>query len=143
VALAGIDILDETYNASPEAVLASLDLLANLDARRYAVLGTMLELGERSLELHRRVAAQAARLGLDGLLIVATGEEGEAMAAEAASLPRTARVDTPDEALPYLLEWLRPGDHLLLKASRGVALERLLPLLEKDLPAAAAAMEAR
>jgi UDP-N-acetylmuramoyl-tripeptide--D-alanyl-D-alanine ligase len=134
VSLHGIDILDETYNASPEAVLASLDLLAPLKGRRFAALGTMLELGERSLELHRRVAAHAARLGLDGLLIVASGAEGEAMAEAAASLPRVARVTTPEEALRHLVEWLRPGDHLLLKASRGVALEQLLPLLEKHLP---------
>lgn len=130
-AIAGIDVLDETYNASPEAVLAALDLLAARPGRRFAVLGTMLELGEQSLSLHRRVAERAAVLGLDGLVIVDGGAEGAAMAAEASGLARIARVATAAEALAPLQAWLQPGDQLLLKASRGVALERLLPLLRQ------------
>jgi UDP-N-acetylmuramoyl-tripeptide--D-alanyl-D-alanine ligase len=132
--LHGVHLLDETYNASPEAVLAALDLLAGgAQGGRYAVLGTMLELGDQSLELHRRVAARARQLNLDGLVIVASGDEGSTMAAAAAGLPRLARVEEPADALPLLLEWLRPGDRLLLKASRGVALERLIPLLQEGL----------
>jgi len=134
--LGGVEVLDETYNASPEAMLAALDLLVAPDpasgeagGRRFAALGTMLELGERSAELHRQVGARAAALGLDGLMIVAAGPEGEAMAAGAGALERLARVASPEEAAPLLRQWLRPGDRLLLKASRGVALERLLPLL--------------
>ncbi|MEI8252004.1 MAG: Mur ligase family protein, partial [Synechococcus sp. ELA057] len=127
----GLEILDETYNASPEAVLAALDLLASRPAggRRFAVLGTMLELGERSLELHRTVAARARECGLDGLVIVAAGAEGEAMLEAAAGLPRLLRVETPAAAAEPLRDWLAPGDVVLLKASRGVALERLIPLL--------------
>ncbi len=132
--LGGVDLLDETYNASPEAVLAALDLLAASGSaaggRGYAVLGTMLELGDRSLELHRQVAARARELGLDGLLIVATGEEAQAMEAAATGLPRLARAATPEEAAKVLLDWLQPGDRVLLKASRGVALERAIPLLQ-------------
>ena len=129
IQLGGLTVLDETYNASPEAVLAALELLAAQPGRRFAVLGTMLELGDRSLELHRQVAARAADLGLDGLIVVADGAEGEVMQQAAASLPNLARVPLPDQAAAPLAEWLAPGDVLLLKASRGVALERLLPLL--------------
>ena len=136
--LAGVTVLDETYNASPEAVLAALDLLARQGSgRRYAVLGTMLELGERSVALHRQVAERAVALGLDGLVLVVDGAEGEAMTAAAASLPRLARVSDPEQAVEPLGAWLAPGDVVLLKASRGVALERLLPLLE-TLPLAGA-----
>ena len=125
----GLTLLDETYNASPEAVLAALDLLATQPGRRFAVLGTMLELGDRSLDLHRQVAARAVELGLDGLVLVDGGAEGQAMAASAASMERVALVPTPEAAATPLAQWLQAGDVLLLKASRGVALERLMPLL--------------
>ena len=125
----GLTLLDETYNASPEAVLAALDLLAAQPGRRFAVLGTMLELGEQSVALHRRVAERAAALGLDGLVVVSQGAEAEAMAAAAAPLSRLAVVAQPEQAVEPLAAWLQRGDVLLLKASRGVALERLIPLL--------------
>ena len=125
----GLLILDETYNASPEAVLAALELLAQQPGRRFAVLGTMLELGEQSLALHRSVAERARQLDLDGLVIVDHGEEGAAMIAAATGLSRLRQVDCPEAAAEPLLQWLQPGDVLLLKASRGVALERLIPLL--------------
>ena len=128
--LGGVRLLDETYNASPEAVLASLDLLARQPGRRFAVLGTMLELGDQSLALHRQVAARALSLGLDGLVVVDGGPEGEAMLAAAQGLARLERVDTPAAAAQPLGQWLEPGDVLLLKASRGVALEQLIPLLQ-------------
>ena len=128
--LGGVRLLDETYNASPEAVLASLELLARQPGRRFAVLGTMLELGDQSLALHREVAARALSLGLDGLVVVDGGPEGEAMLAAAQGLARLERVDTPAAAAEPLGQWLEPGDVLLLKASRGVALEQLIPLLQ-------------
>ncbi len=132
--IGGVQVLDETYNASPEAVLASLDLLGRQAGRRFAVLGTMLELGDQSISLHRQVAARAVELGLDGLVIVDGGDEGAAMLAAASALPRLERVATPDAAAAALAEWLQPGDVLLLKASRGVELERLIPLLQADQP---------
>jgi UDP-N-acetylmuramoyl-tripeptide--D-alanyl-D-alanine ligase len=136
VRIGAITVLDETYNASPEAVLAALELLARQKGRRFAVLGTMLELGDQSLALHRQVAERAQQLGLDGLVVVDAGPEGEVMARAAAGLPRLARVDTPEQAAEVVRGWLTAGDQLLLKASRGVALERLLPLLEADLATA-------
>jgi UDP-N-acetylmuramoyl-tripeptide--D-alanyl-D-alanine ligase len=131
--VAGVEVLDETYNASPESMLAALELLAHqplaAGGRRYAVLGTMLELGEHSLALHRQVAERAKQLRLDGLVIVDAGAEGEAMQAAAEGLARLARVAEPEAAAAPLGAWLCPGDVVLLKASRAVALERLLPLL--------------
>ena len=136
LSIGGIEVLDETYNASPEAMLAALELLADAACepqtprRRFAVLGTMLELGDQSLALHRQVGARARELGLDGLVIVAAGEEGQAMLEGAAGLAQLVRVETPAEAAAPLVSWLTAGDLLLLKASRGVALEQLMPLLE-------------
>ena len=129
VQVGSLTVLDETYNASPEAVLAALDLLAAAPGRRFAVLGTMLELGDNSVALHRSVAAHAATLGLDGLVVVADSPEATAMEAAAAGLQHVFVVQSPEQAALPLQQWLRPGDTVLLKASRGVAMERLLPLL--------------
>ena len=132
--LAGVTILDETYNASPEATLAALELLARQPCgRRYAVLGTMLELGQSSVELHRQVAERAVQLGLDGLVLVVDGAEGEVMAAVADALPRLARAAGPDQAAACLAPWLQSGDAVLLKASRSVALARMLEPLQRRL----------
>ena len=130
LSIGALSLLDETYNASPEAVMASLDLLAEQPGRRFAVLGTMLELGSSSIELHGAVVHRAVELGLDGLVVVASGDEADAMQQAAASMSCFQRVETPEEASQPLIRWLEPGDTLLLKASRGVALERLIPLLQ-------------
>ncbi|MFN9636548.1 MAG: UDP-N-acetylmuramoyl-tripeptide--D-alanyl-D-alanine ligase [Synechococcaceae cyanobacterium] len=137
--LGGVAVLDETYTASTESMLAALDLLAQQGGgQRYAVLGTMLEQGELSEVLHRSVGERAGALAaagrLDGLVIVDAGPDGAAMEAGAAGpLPRLARVDTPAAAAEVLLGWLQTGDTVLLKASRGVALERVQALLQDAL----------
>jgi UDP-N-acetylmuramoyl-tripeptide--D-alanyl-D-alanine ligase len=127
--LGAITVLDETYNASPEAMEASLALLISQPGRHFAVLGQMLELGEQSLGLHRQIATIAATSPLEGLILVGDGEEITAMLDAAASLERLVRVSKPEQAIEPLQEWLLPGDTVLVKASRGVALERLLPLM--------------
>ncbi len=141
--VAGVEVLDETYNASPEAMLAALELLASRPVgRRFATLGTMLELGELSLPLHRSVGERAGTLAaqgrIDGLVIVDAGAEGIALEEGVAGrIERLLRVESPLAAADALASWLAPGDALLLKASRGVALEALLPRLEAMLEAAA------
>lgn len=141
--VAGVEVLDETYNASPEAMLAALELLASRPVdRRFAVLGTMLELGELSLPLHRSVGERAGSLAaegrLDGLVIVDAGAEGIALEAGAAGrIAWLLRVESPLAAADALASRLAPGDALLLKASRGVALEAVLPRLKAALEAAA------
>lgn len=129
--IGALTILDETYNASPEAVFAALDLLAAQPGRRFAVLGTMLELGPDSVRLHKAVIDHARTLNLDGVMAVATGSEATAMREASAGLARFCQVDTPEQAAEPLKAWLKPGDTVLLKASRGIALEQLLPLLPK------------
>jgi UDP-N-acetylmuramoyl-tripeptide--D-alanyl-D-alanine ligase len=64
---------------------------------------------------------------------VAAGAEGDAMVAAAEGMAHLLQVDTPEAAITPLLEWLAPEDVLLLKGSRGVALETLLPLLREGL----------
>ena len=120
--LGALTVLDETYNASPEAVLAALDLLAQQPGRRFAVLGTMLELGDESAALHRDVVERAVALKLDGLVAVTSGAEATAMAEAGSSLERFALVASPEAAAEPLRGWLSAGDVLVAEGqSRGGA----------------------
>ena len=125
-----VSFIDATYNSSPEAVQASLSVLVARPGRHFAVLGKMLELGEQSVALHRQIAEFAVSLGLDGLLIVDDGEEGDAMVLAASSINYLAVVSSPEEAFPLLSDWLESGDVVLLKASRAIGLEHLLTLFQ-------------
>ncbi|NIP59709.1 MAG: hypothetical protein GWM92_15445, partial [Gemmatimonadetes bacterium] len=100
---------------------------------RVAVLGTMLELGRESDRLHREVLSDALDRPLD--LVVATGAFAEAArerGPEEGGAPALVAADDPADAYPLLRERLGGKEVVLLKGSRGVALERLLPLLERD-----------
>ncbi len=125
-----INVMDHTYNSSPESVMAAVDLLVRKPGRRFAVLGNMLELGVKSVDFHREVVEYAVRKGLDGLVIFVKGPEAKVMQDAANSLKYVEVVSSPEEALFILKSWLRSGDFLLLKASRQVSLERLLALLK-------------
>jgi UDP-N-acetylmuramoyl-tripeptide--D-alanyl-D-alanine ligase len=117
-------ILDETYNAGPESMLAALKLLAQTAGqRRIAVLGTMRELGERSPDFHYQIGVAVRELNLDELLILADDREAEALIAGAAPLV-TRRFQTHADIAAYLKTSVKPGDRLLFKASRAVALEQ-------------------
>jgi len=128
----GVTIVDDAYNASPASVVAALEVLAGLPGRRIAVLGEMLELGEASEEGHRAVGRAAAGV-CDLLCVVGAGPGPEAIAAGAreAGLPgaRILRVADREAAAVRLSSVLEPGDVVLVKASRGVALEVVVEAL--------------
>ena len=126
----GVTILDETYNSSPESVIALLNYLITMKGRRFAVFGNMYELGSESLNSHKLIVMHAVKLGITGLIVCGVGPDVEAMYKECEYLRYIELVSTPEEAFLILRKWLRPGDFLLLKASRKVALERLVPLLK-------------
>lgn len=136
-----ITALVDCYNANPESVLSAAETLSSLGEvrRRIAVIGEMLELGERSAELHRRTGRDLAEM-VD--LVVAIGEDAAPVAdgAAAAGLP-SRRFDDPGVASDWLVDSLRPGDAVLFKASRGVELETIVApvrqacLGETNLPA--------
>jgi UDP-N-acetylmuramoyl-tripeptide--D-alanyl-D-alanine ligase len=134
VPIGGVTLVDDTYNASPRSVVAALDVLAGLPGRRGAVLGEMLELGEASDEGHRVVGEAAART-VDWLVVVGRGARGIAEGAAAAGLPERDIVRVPDAetALEVLPPRLRDGDVVLVKASRGIALERVVDGLRREL----------
>jgi UDP-N-acetylmuramoyl-tripeptide--D-alanyl-D-alanine ligase len=122
-----LTILDDSYNASPSSMIAALELLATLPGRHVAVLGEMRELGEAHDRGHREVGAAAAELA-DIVMVV--GEAAAGIAAGAASSGKAVvSLSDRDAALAALSELLRPGDVVLVKASRGAELERLVASL--------------
>jgi UDP-N-acetylmuramoyl-tripeptide--D-alanyl-D-alanine ligase len=133
-----IVILDETYNAGLESMLAGLRLLADTPGkRRIAVLGTMKELGDRSLEFHQQVGKVARDLHLDALFIFADFEEAAAIAAGAAGLPfleigDIAAQNGRDDLAKRLLEFVEKGDRILFKASNSVELNRVVEKFRAD-----------
>lgn len=125
-------ILDDSYNASPDAVLAALGLLAELPGRHLAVLGEMLELGDTAAAEHRRVGEAAATLA-DRLIVVGEGARAMAEGAVARGLAPgdVSFAADRDEAREMLLAELRAGDTVLVKASRGAALDVLVEELRE------------
>jgi UDP-N-acetylmuramoyl-tripeptide--D-alanyl-D-alanine ligase len=123
----GAWVIDDTCNANPISVAAALDLLDALPGRHAAVLGDMLELGVDEPRYHAEVVADAASRSLDRLVLV-----GPRMARASAAAPEAFLVDDPEGAVARLRAWLRPGDHVLLKASHAMHLERVLAGLEEE-----------
>jgi UDP-N-acetylmuramoyl-tripeptide--D-alanyl-D-alanine ligase len=126
-----LTVIVDCYNANPQSVRAALDLLeAQAEAAgRVALLGTMLELGDASGRLHREVLEDALDRDVD--LVVATGAFADAAAAHEAD-ERIVTAPGWREAYPALRERLEGHEVILLKASRGVAMEGVLPMLEAD-----------
>ncbi len=118
----GVTVIDDCYNANPAAMAAMLRVLGRTAAaRRIAVLGEMRELGERSRELHRQVGSAVASAGIDYL--VAVGGDAAEIAA-AAGMPGAFH-ESPAAAASFVAGLVRAGDAVLIKASRGVGLERV------------------
>jgi UDP-N-acetylmuramoyl-tripeptide--D-alanyl-D-alanine ligase len=116
----GVVLINDCYNANPMSMLAAIDDLADTaPARRVAVLGDMLELGERAREFHRQVGEHAAERGIEVLVAVGplAAEMGAGFGGETHAVP-DARAAA--QALPKLL---RANDTVLVKGSRGVGLE--------------------
>ncbi len=131
-----LTLLVDCYNANAAGVAAAVTTLEGMAAgggRRVAVLGTMLELGERSGAIHREALARALRAGIDryvltGAFARAATELADARAALAAD--RVHLVPDIGDLADRLPELVGPRDTILLKASRGVRLERAIPVLE-------------
>ncbi|CAN5800878.1 UDP-N-acetylmuramoyl-tripeptide--D-alanyl-D-alanine ligase [soil metagenome] len=120
-------LLVDCYNANPQSTRAALAWLEALPAEgpRIAVLGSMLELGARADDLHGRILEEALSGSSD--LIVAVGLFAGAL--PGITDERLLRAKDTDQVLPLLLPRLEPGSVVLLKGSRGMALERLVPAL--------------
>lgn len=127
----GALILDDTYNASPESMLAALNLLNDLGGRKVAVLGDMLELGQYEQRGHEMVGIRAAEV-VDELVTV--GERGRiiAEAAKEAGLSgsKITALDEVEQAIQYLQPNLKPEDVVLVKGSNMMKMDRIVSALE-------------
>lgn len=133
----GVRVLDDSYNSNPRALEGALAVLASdrTAARKGAVLGEMLELGEPSVALHERCGRAAAACGLAWLVTVG-GEPARALgrAAVSAGLPgeRVVHAGSSDEAAEVAAAHARPGDLVLVKGSHGIATERVVERLRAE-----------
>ncbi len=133
-AASGATLVDDTYNASPVSVGGALDFLAETPIaagrRRIAVLGDMLELGPDEERLHREIGARAAAVA-DAIVTVGPRGRWIADGARSAGHTRVSTTDDVEEATASLEREVAPGpgDIVLLKASRGIGLDRAVALL--------------
>ncbi len=125
----GVTVINDCYNANPEAVRAMLDLLGSIPGgRRWAVLGEMAELGEWSETLHREVGRYAASGRVDLLVGIRGAARYLVEEAVATGLPEGAACffEEPEEAGDFLRNHVRPGDIVLFKGSRATRVEAAL-----------------
>jgi UDP-N-acetylmuramoyl-tripeptide--D-alanyl-D-alanine ligase len=127
----GALLLDDTYNASPESTLAALNLLAELDGHKVAVLGDMLELGPYEKEGHEMVGVRAAQV-VDVLITVGARSHIIANAARRSGLrsDRITEFESTDEAIEHLSKSLSQDDVVLVKGSHGIRMDRIATALE-------------
>jgi UDP-N-acetylmuramoyl-tripeptide--D-alanyl-D-alanine ligase len=122
-------VLEDTYNANPSSMAAAIETLARMQANRrtLAVLGDMLELGGQSAALHREIGRAVADARIDQLLV--TGRFASAVAEGAMERKMAAErifTGTKPALVERLKRLLRPGDLILVKGSRGMAMEEVV-----------------
>ncbi|MGV8908893.1 MAG: UDP-N-acetylmuramoyl-tripeptide--D-alanyl-D-alanine ligase [Propionicimonas sp.] len=137
----GVLVINDAYNANPDSMAAALRTLASLrrpGGRLLAVLGDMLELGPGAAQAHREIGQLAAQLGVERL--IALGDHGDDLVAGAEGIARAEGIDATiagdrEAATAEAAAWLRPADVVLVKASRGLALESVAEHLAAAGPA--------
>ncbi len=124
----GYVIINDAYNASPDSMIAALDVLKTYEGRKLAVLGTMRELGEESSNAHEEVGAYAKASGLDMLLTLGefNGEFEAGFGSE-----NFKGFESMEDLMSYLENLLQPEDVLLVKASRSMKFENIINKLQK------------
>jgi len=128
----GATLINDSYNSNPQALRAMVDTLLTLPARRFIVVaGEMLELGPDGSRLHRECGEYMGTRGIN-LVVGVRGEAASIVEGAKAAGVEAIFVPTPEEAGAWLRKNLRAGDAVLLKASRGVRLERALEVLQRE-----------
>ena len=128
----GICILDDSYNANPDSMVAALETLGQMPGRRIAVLGQMNELGAESDRGHRRVGEAAAREKIECVITVGGIAAGIAAAAREHGVRHVFTPETTAEAAAILRSMARNGDTVLIKGSRSVKMETIVEELARS-----------
>jgi UDP-N-acetylmuramoyl-tripeptide--D-alanyl-D-alanine ligase len=130
----GVRVLDDAYNANADSTVAALETLCDLplQGRRVAILGDMGELGPHSEAAHAEVGRRAAELGIGQLFTVGKMSVTTARAARDAGLARVIEFADVESAAQVMKKFLKPGDVVLLKASRSARLERITETLKSE-----------
>ena len=133
--VSGVRIIDDSYNAAPSSMAAALATLGTSRGARFAALGAMGELGSYSAEAHLAIGRAAAECGLTALLVFGSEADGIAEGARSAGMPvdQIVRLSADESGIAagagLIADRARSGDTVLIKASRAVALERLVTAL--------------
>lgn len=121
----GITVIDDCYNANPMSMEASLKVLNQAEGRKVAILGSMFELGEKEKELHRQVGLVASGLNLD--LVICIGELAFHIAEGAKNgKAEVLYFEKKEDFETEMLQYLKPGDTVLIKASNGMKFNTLV-----------------
>jgi len=131
----GVRVLDDSYNANADSMLAALQTLHDLpcSGRRIAVLGDMAELGPHTAEAHREIGRRSVELGVNYLVAVGKFARETAQAAETAGLKDVSEFADVPGAAEAVTKMVKPGDVVLLKASRATGLEKIGEALKAGL----------
>lgn len=124
-------VIDDCYNANPVSMKASLDVLDLADGRKIAVLGDMGELGADEAELHRQVGAYAAQKKID--VVFCVGELSKEMAQAASAGCETVHFASREELTDALLDFVKEGDTILVKASHFMGFPEIVKALQERL----------
>lgn len=132
----GFDILDDAYNASAESVIASMNYLHDLNgySGKSILLGDMLELGNKSKEIHTKIGIEIADYGFDNLFLIGSYANDIRISAISAGFPAkriftNENLSLPEITAAHILKAMQPRELLLAKASRKVNLDRIINML--------------
>ncbi len=138
--IGGITVIDASYNASPESMRASVDVLCLLAKekrkKKYALLGDMRELGSETRKAHEALGEFIVKKNLDGLFTLGVAAEFTAQSARDFGMPENKvhsnmDITSPETSASQIIDILKKGDIILVKASRAVAAEKIISMLKE------------
>ena len=127
----GINIINDVYNANPVSVKAAIDVLSAAEGRRVAILGDMLELGEFSEAMHKDVGEYTGKSGIDVLIAIGKDAKYIFEGAEKSLLKECFYFETQEDFFAEGIQKIFKGDTVLVKASRGMSLEKTVYKLQE------------